>query len=324
LKARNERYKAVLIAQKSATNPAYLIRRKALWGPGAIIKVAFRGGANALRSQIAGIADRWAHDKQHTANVAFDWGFDAATGAFREWTQNDALYAASIRVSFDNVGYWSQLGTDSIDPSVAKPGEASLNLQGFDQSLPSNWEGVVLHEFGHALGFEHEHQSPAGGCGSQFRFDDDESYTPTTDSYGEFIEDAQGRRPGIYRWLGGPPNNWPKSRVDDNMKELSNSSRIYVGPYDPKSIMEYSFPEWMCKTANNMCCVPENLNLSNGDIAGILRFYPMERKAQQAFLNEQSRVLKPLTDAKAVDIGDRIHTQELLEGLKASVQKLAW
>lgn len=43
------------------------------------------------------------------------------------------------------------------------PGQASMNLAGFDIALPADWQAVVRHEFGHALGFEHEHQSPAGG-----------------------------------------------------------------------------------------------------------------------------------------------------------------
>jgi hypothetical protein len=53
-----------------------------------------------------------------------------------------------------NGGYWSHVGKDSIDSTLSGggPGEASLNLDSFDKSLPSDWRGIVMHEFGHALG----------------------------------------------------------------------------------------------------------------------------------------------------------------------------
>jgi hypothetical protein len=86
------------------------------------------------------------------------------------WSTSDQNYAADIRIGFinqgDYAGNWSAVGTDSRDSTVegGAPNQGSMNFGGFDQQLPVDWAGTVLHEFGHALGFEHEHQSPSGGC----------------------------------------------------------------------------------------------------------------------------------------------------------------
>ena len=70
------------------------------------------------------------------------------------------------------------VGNDSIDPTIVGAGEASMNFGGFAQGPPPGWEATVLHEFGHALGFQHEHQLPVGGCDLEFRWEDDPGYQP--------------------------------------------------------------------------------------------------------------------------------------------------
>ena len=60
---------------------------------------------------------------------------------------------------------------------------------------------TARHEFLHALAFQHEHQSPMGGCDSQFRWDNDAGYAFSQDDNGQFISDPNGKRPGIYTYL---------------------------------------------------------------------------------------------------------------------------
>ena len=48
-----------------------------------------------------------------------------------------------------------------------------MNLGGFTEELPDDWEATVLHEFGHAIGFLHEHQSLNSTCEEEFRWDNE-------------------------------------------------------------------------------------------------------------------------------------------------------
>ena len=134
---------------------------------------------------------------------------------------------------------------------------------------------VTLHEFGHAMGFHHEHSHPVGGCELSFRWEDDPGYIPTLDQFGQFIIDRNGRRPGIYTVLGGPPNRWPQSKVDFNLRQLKNSHAYTVGPFDRNSIMKYYFGEWMFREGTASHCFSQrNLVLSEQDKIGMQTAYP--------------------------------------------------
>lgn len=248
---------------------SHLLKR---WAIGSTVTVAFNGGSTELHRKIADATKDWTN----AGNIKLDFGLDPGTGKYRTWSASDTTYKAAIRVSFDQEGYWSNVARDSIDSAIAGPGEASMNFEDFAIVLPGDWRGVVLHEFGHALGFEHEHQSPVGTCDLEFRWDDDAGYVATKDSFGQFIQDLQGRRPGLYTVLGGPPNKWDADTVNFNLKQLPNSSAFLTGAFDSASIMKYYFEAWMFKDGTTSSCFSdvENEVLSPQDIAGIKALYP--------------------------------------------------
>lgn len=122
---------------------AITLLRSKFWPNGSRIKVAFRGGSPAINARVLEFANHWST----WANVGFV--------ALEPADQPDVL------VGYAEPGYWAYLGTDNRIVAQRMK-QVSCNFQGFDKgTMPeSEWYRVVEHEFGHALGAEHEHMRP--------------------------------------------------------------------------------------------------------------------------------------------------------------------
>jgi hypothetical protein len=264
------------MAQSSASLE-FLVADVLRWPPGSTVRVAFLDGDDALHADIAAATKQIAD----AANLTLDFGVDSA-GKHRRWTENDTEYRAEIRVSFDLGGYWSLVGTDSTDPTIGapshlaggRPHQRSLNLGGFKTNRPPDWEGTTRHEFMHALGFQHEHQNMRGPCEAEFRWEDDEGYVPTQNANGVFVPDSAGRRPGIYTYLAGEPNNWPKWKVDHNLRTEDEPGTV-ASEFDRASVMLYRFAPFFYKSDPSPCLpTTEGIELSEGDVRGLGLLYP--------------------------------------------------
>ncbi|MDT0386658.1 zinc metalloprotease [Streptomyces dubilierae] len=256
----------------------FLVTDIARWTPGSTVRVAFLDGDDRLHADIAGATEQITD----ACNLRLDFGHDPATATFRRWTTSDTAYAAEIRVGFDLEGYFSLVGTDSTDRTVGagggpvggNPGQRSLNLGRYAVNRPARWEGTVRHEFLHAIGFHHSHQNMRGTCEEEFRWDDDAGYVPTRDHDGVFVADAEGRRPGIYTYLAGEPNRWPRAKVDHNLR-TEDDPDVVAGPFDPQSVMLYRFPSFFYKSAPSSCApTGDGQHLSAGDRRGLQLLYP--------------------------------------------------
>ncbi len=298
----------------------FIVSDLARWRPGSAVRVAFLDGDTGLHADIASAVEQITD----ACNLTLDFGKDAGTGEFRRWTEADTQYAAEIRVSFDMDGFWSLVGTDSTDRMVGGPGQPiggspnqrSLNLSDFATDRPDDWQGTARHEFLHALGFHHAHQNMRGPCADEFRWEDDEGYQPTRDARGVFVKDANGRSPGIYTYLAGPPNGWSRSKVDHNLR-TEESDDVTIGPFDAKSVMLYSFADFFYKSHPSPCAPTGNgIDLSDGDKRGLQLLYPHTGDAVSDIQSRATAALSALDGGGGLESGgttDSAYQQRVVE-----------
>ncbi len=151
---------------------------------------------------------------------------------------------ADIRIAFEEDGSWSYIGRDATDIPQNEP---TMNFGWLKQgTLDEEYSRVVKHEFGHALGAIHEHQNPAGNI--------------------PWDKDA------VYRYYMGPPNNWPKEEVDQNLFRRYNKNITNYTKLDPQSIMLYPIPAEF--TTNHQAIGSNNKDISEQDKTFIGEQYP--------------------------------------------------
>ncbi len=229
----------------------YVIHIASLWNTGDTLTVCFIEGDSSIRQTIVSTASEWTAPGR--ANLKFDFG---GAPIFRTCTVADE---SRIRIGFRGPGYNSFVGSDSVYQGI--PGKATMNFQNFDRYPPERryLRATILHEFGHALGLEHEHQSPKEGCDAEFSW------------------------PQVYAELAKPPNRWSSKTVDFNLRALPDSSAFYASIRDRLSIMHYHLDAWMfVKGEQSSCYVPQNYELSALDIEGIKKAYSSNPGADQA------------------------------------------
>jgi len=274
----------------------FLVADLQSWTPGQTVRVAFLGGSPELYRDI----EEATRPISESANIILDF---KKNGSYRAWSTGDTEYVADIRVSFDANGYFSLIGTDSINhhigmpqqPVGGAPHQRTLNLGGFNVARPAGWKGTTRHEFLHALGVHHEHQNMRGPCEAAFRWEDDIGYQPTRDQRGAYIADANGLRPGIYTYLSGYPNGWSRSKVDFNLRTPSDSRSLVSGPFDPSSIMLYRFPALFYRTQSNPCAPSgDGQQLSEGDKRGLELLYPMGAQQMSAIGERREKLLNAI------------------------------
>ncbi|RBQ03111.1 M12 family metallopeptidase [Pedobacter miscanthi] len=193
------------------------------WPNGSTVKVRFKGGSTFVRNKVKQYAKSW----EPYANITFSFVADNA--------------AADVKIGFDEPGYWSYLGTDS------KSQTKSMNYGGFGTSTPeTEFRRVITHEFGHALGLDHEQAHP-------------DSNIPWNTQ-------------AVYDYYMGAPNYWSKEDIDYNVLAVNTRTGLSYNTYDTKSIMHY--PVQARFTTNNKAIAPNNTTISEGDIAYVRTYYP--------------------------------------------------
>ncbi|KAJ6590188.1 hypothetical protein DFH09DRAFT_1425933 [Mycena vulgaris] len=149
--------------------------------------------------------------QQHKVKTTMDKWTWYANISFVQSTDGDP--SAEIRITFKGDGSWSFIGKTALDQTTGPT--MQFDRISDDEQTPLAFErGMILHEFGHALGLLHEHQGPAAA--HAFKWDRDQVTA-------------------WYKSLG-----WDERFIQDNI--LSTYSETEVSSYsafDSRSIMVY-------------------------------------------------------------------------------------
>ena len=193
-----------------------------------------------IRRRIRTVVQKWSDAS--LGGINFDW-------------MDQMQYDSDIRISLTPDGtFWSLVGTDT---RLSGSNLVTLNL-GFNNSeyyasddtnnfYVREFQRLVLHEFGHALGFIHEHLSPK----SQIRFNE-----PAAIDY--------FRKNG----LGHLTDDQIREQVLRPDPEAENLTE-----FDIKSVMLYPFPASIANPPTD-----NNWELSAGDIETVRKAYPKGRR----------------------------------------------
>lgn len=155
---------------------------------------------------------------------------------------------AEVRIGFmEDDGSWSYVGREILDQKV---NARTMNF-GWNIAVPDQHNGIdtAVHEIGHTLGLQHEHQNPFAGI--------------------VWNEDA------VYASLGAPPNNWDKATTFENIIKKLDKKEVNGSSWDPNSVMHYPFEAGLIKKPTKYATGLEPAGgLSVEDINTVLKFYP--------------------------------------------------
>lgn len=222
------------LATLKATDPVRTARMALIdqkkWANGYNLRCRFLDGDDFQCGKVIEKAQIW----QQYANVNISFGNDAD---------------AEVRISFvADSGSWSAIGNDCLVSDYFPQYQPTMNYGWLRDDTPDEeFERVVVHEFGHALGCIHEHQSPN--------------------------ENLQWNVDAVYAQFSGPPNFWSKADIDTNILEKYSPDGISATVFDEDSIMLYQFDGSLFLDGQ---ATRLNTQLSDTDKQMIAQMYPMD------------------------------------------------
>ena len=195
-----------------------------MWTSGTTLRVQLLGGSPLVRKKVEEYSQKWS---EH-ANLRISFPTSGPT---------------DIRVGFEEgAGSWSYIGTacDKVDPN-----EPTMNFGWFsDKTSEEDFAQTILHEFGHALGCIHEHQSPSAGI--------------------------LWNKPVVYEYYE-QEYKWEKAKVDKNIFQAYDKNITQFSSFDETSIMNYPIP---VQLTTNEYSTTWNNELSEADKSFIAGAYP--------------------------------------------------
>jgi len=207
-----------------------------MWTPGEVIKygiIDFNGKQESLKDTVKKYAEIW----ENYANINF------------EFTEKPS--DAQIRIGMESGSSWSYIGRDALQ--VASDAK-TMNLGWLGNDAEAN-QRVILHEFGHVLGFVHEHNGPAANI--------------------------KWKKNLVYQYYAQAPNYWSKDMVDQNVMFKYSQTLTNYSDYDENSIMHYPIDP---RLTTDYKSYPYNVALSPTDKQYASIFYPFPNNTVEGIL----------------------------------------
>ena len=208
-----------------------LASRGNLWAPGQVITLRFMEDDVELEERVKKYAEEWLQ----YANLEFLWV--------------DPQRESQIRIAFEEGGSWSYIARDNLlvykDTKTMNFGWLRSTLQDYEDKDEAEKEirRVVMHEFGHMLGLQHEQVNPANN-----------------------IPWNEAELLAYHAEFG-----WTIENVRNTYTRKFDKPDATYSRYDPESIMHYPIEN---KFTHGDFEVQYSYDLSPGDINFIQRLYP--------------------------------------------------
>jgi len=241
-----------LPTSRHSGRPRAAVERFKLWDNGRRLRVRFLDGLADVQQKVATIAKEW----EQVTNLKLSF---VSSGA------------AEVRISFLDKGFsWSTVGTDAL--TVPRT-EATMNYGWLEPNTSlREYQRVVRHEFGHALGMIHEHQNP-----------DARSKIPWD-------------RPKVYAYYA--QQGWSTADVDHNIFAVYDEDETNFSAFDPTSIMQYAVPDSL---TIGTFSIGWNTALSQTDMDFMLQQYPVGSPGTVELVVDGARVAADLSVGAEVD-----------------------